>query len=160
MPLQQKLDALREHFQVRTRTDALVAMLRVVGDAVSTERAATALGASSHAPEFTLRDERHNSVTLSSQVSSGPVVLVFYRGEWCPCCIRELRAVQAALGQIRILGGSVLAITPQAETYNRRCVRALDLDFPVLHDPAGHYSGPVQGELACSADAPRSVLGT
>ncbi|NPC58510.1 peroxiredoxin-like family protein [Caenimonas soli] len=137
MSLQQKLDALREHLQVRTRTDALVAMLRVVGDAVSTDRAAMALSAASHAPGFTLPNERHNCVSLADQVSSGPVVLVFYRGQWCPCCTRELRAVQLALSEIRELGGSVLAITPQTEMYNRRCVRALQLDFPVLHDPHG-----------------------
>jgi peroxiredoxin len=84
-----------------------------------------------------LLSERHSPVSLAEHVISGPVVLMFYRGEWCPSCRRELRAVQLALSKIGKLGASVLGITPQAEMHNRRCVRALQLDFPVLHDVHG-----------------------
>jgi len=34
------------------------------------------------APDFTLEDQNHQKVTLSSVRGSAPVVLVFYRGHW------------------------------------------------------------------------------
>lgn len=35
-----------------------------------------------HAPDFTLKDEKGQTVSLSSAHASGPVLLVFYRGHW------------------------------------------------------------------------------
>lgn len=40
--------------------------------------------------DFTLNDEKGNAVTLSEAVKKSPVVLVFYRGYWCPFCARQL----------------------------------------------------------------------
>jgi len=42
------------------------------------------------APDFALSDNSGNSVTLSEAVKTAPVVLVFYRGSWCPFCARQL----------------------------------------------------------------------
>lgn len=42
------------------------------------------------APDFMLSDNSGNKVTLSEAVKESPVVLVFYRGSWCPFCARQL----------------------------------------------------------------------
>jgi hypothetical protein len=76
MSLQQKLDALRDHLQVRTRSDALVAMLRAMEDAVSIDRAIKALQAANRAPAFTLPDEQDKPVSLADRLNDGPVVMV------------------------------------------------------------------------------------
>lgn len=34
------------------------------------------------APEFTVRDHTKHNVSLTKQLSAGPVLLVFYRGHW------------------------------------------------------------------------------
>ncbi|MGC4021530.1 MAG: redoxin domain-containing protein [Cyclobacteriaceae bacterium] len=39
------------------------------------------------APDFTAKDQSGNPVHLKSQLAKGSVVLVFYRGEWCPFAI-------------------------------------------------------------------------
>ncbi|HEY4340588.1 MAG TPA: peroxiredoxin family protein [Steroidobacteraceae bacterium] len=140
MSLQQKLDVLRDHLQVRTRSDALVAMLRVMEDAVSSDRAIKALQAAGRAPAFTLPDERDKPVSLADTLNDGPVVMVFYRGDWCPWCTQELAALQAVAGQFEQLGASVLAVSPQKSLHNRRCVRKHKLGFPILHDAGGHVA--------------------
>jgi len=44
----------------------------------------------------------------------GPVVLVFYRGAWCPYCNLQLRAFQAALADINAAGAGSAALPPCA----------------------------------------------
>src|SRR5205814_7410504 len=59
------------------------------------------------APDFTLPDVHSRAVTLSALLQQRPVVLTFYRGEWCPYCNLQLRAYEAILSQIRELGASL-----------------------------------------------------
>ena len=43
------------------------------------------------APVFTATDQNGKSVSLSKLLMNGPVVLVFYRGQWCPHCNKQLK---------------------------------------------------------------------
>ncbi len=140
MSLQQKLDALRRHLQARTRSDALIAMLRVVEDAVSSDRAHSALGAASLAPNFTLPDEYDRPTSLRELLSTGPVVMVFYRGVWCPWCTQELEAMEAYSDRFKAHGASILAVSPQLPAYSRRCIRKHKLGFPIVHDAHGQIA--------------------
>ncbi len=65
------------------------------------------------APEFTLPDAFGDEVSLTSLLAKGPVVLSFYRGEWCPFCNLELRALQEALPRMQELGATLIAISPE-----------------------------------------------
>lgn len=49
------------------------------------------------APDFTLTDQNGGRVTLSEAVKKSPVVLVFYRGYWCPFCARQLSDLRSLL---------------------------------------------------------------
>jgi len=55
-------------------------------------------------PEFTLPNATGGQVTISELLASGPVVISFYRGGWCPYCNLELRALQQALPDIQARG--------------------------------------------------------
>lgn len=46
------------------------------------------------APDFTLPDATGEHVSLSHLLQQGPVVITFYRGDWCPFCNLHLRAYQ------------------------------------------------------------------
>ncbi len=46
------------------------------------------------APDFTLPDASAKQVSLRTLLASGPVVISFYRGEWCPFCNIELRGLE------------------------------------------------------------------
>src|ERR1700739_2704701 len=65
------------------------------------------------APDFTLSDAFGNPVSVSALLARGPVVISFYRGEWCPFCNIELRALQQALPAMEELGATLIAISPE-----------------------------------------------
>ena len=51
-------------------------------------------------------------VDLKSYIGNRKVVLVFYRGGWCPYCMRHLSALQEVKEEIDQLGFELIAITP------------------------------------------------
>lgn len=108
--------------------------LRDASDELIQSGVAPGLAVGDHAPDFTLPDASGTAVTLSDRLATGPVVLSFYRGDWCPYCNLELRALQANLPEIRELGASLLAISPQAPDHAASLTEREDLGFDVLSD--------------------------
>lgn len=86
------------------------------------------------APDFALPDARGQEVVLSARLASGPVVLTFYRGGWCPYCNIQLRVYQAVLPEIEALGAHLVAISPQRPDKSLGTVEANGLSFDVLSD--------------------------
>ena len=86
------------------------------------------------APDFTLPDAFGNPVSVSALLARGPVVISFYRGEWCPFCNIELRALQQALPAMEQLGATLIAISPERPDYGIVAAEKNKLTFPVLSD--------------------------
>lgn len=86
------------------------------------------------APRFVLPDASGGKVSLEDRLATGPVVLSFYRGAWCPICNTELAGLQEALPQIEALGGSLIAVSPQAPDASQAFVQRLGLGYDVLSD--------------------------
>lgn len=93
-----------------------------------------ALGIGAIAPPFSLPDAHGAQVDLSSLLSKGPVVLIFYRGGWCPFCNMYLRAFQLARSHVRALGAQVVLISPELGAHGQTLVERHALLFPVLSD--------------------------
>lgn len=93
-----------------------------------------ALRAGDHAPDFTLPNARGGVVRLSHALASGPVVLSFYRGGWCPYCNLELRALQNVLPECGAVGATLIAVSPQTPDESLSTAEKNDLAFPVLSD--------------------------
>ncbi len=64
-------------------------------------------------PDFVLPSAEGRLVALADQLARGPVVLSFFRGEWCPFCKLALDALAEALPRIEDAGASLLALTPE-----------------------------------------------
>jgi len=96
--------------------------------------ASRALKAGDSAPDFILPDAQGNPVRLYSLLRGGHVVVIFYRGGWCPYCNLHLRGFQRRLAQIRELGGQVVAISPQLPDNSLSTQEKNELAFPVLSD--------------------------
>jgi len=86
------------------------------------------------APDFTLLNAIGQKVPLSEVLKNGSVVLKFYRGEWCPICNLDLRAIQQRLPEIHRLGAQLIAISPQSPDDALTAKEKNDLDFEVLSD--------------------------
>jgi len=71
---------------------------------------------------------------LFDELNSGPVVLIFYRGHWCPYCTRHLGDLEEQLEQIRELGAQVVAITPENEDYIEKTVKKSEWSSTIIQD--------------------------
>ena len=86
------------------------------------------------APDFSLPDAFGKQILLSQALKSGIVIIKFYRGEWCPICNLDLRAIQQHLPQIRSLGASLIAISPQRPDDALTAIQKNELEYEVLSD--------------------------
>ena len=86
------------------------------------------------APEFELPDASGEIVRLTDLLAHGPVVLSFYRGQWCPFCNIELRGLQRALKDIEAAGATLVAVSPNKPDVTEVTVEEMKLEFAVLSD--------------------------
>ena len=101
---------------------------------VQSNAGALALRAGTTAPSFVLPDAHGQHVALADLLRRGPVVVAFYRGDWCPYCDLQLKAYQEILPRIRAAGASLVAISPQTAKYCEITASKRSLDFPLLAD--------------------------
>lgn len=83
---------------------------------------------------FELPNQEGKSVSLNSLLESGPVILTFYRGDWCPYCNLQLRALQERLSEIKALGATLVAISPQVPDDSLTKSDISNMNFTVLSD--------------------------
>ncbi|MBU1263161.1 MAG: AhpC/TSA family protein [Gammaproteobacteria bacterium] len=86
------------------------------------------------APDFTLPNAFGQRVNLYDELKKGPVVLVFYRGAWCPFCNLHLRVLRENLPEFQALGAQLIAITPQTPDKSLEQFKAAPREFDVLSD--------------------------
>lgn len=86
------------------------------------------------APMFTAKDQNGKTVNLKQALKSGPVVMLFYRGQWCPFCNKQLSHFSDSLQMLVGKGASILAITPETEENVKKTVEKTKSTFPILED--------------------------
>ena len=91
-------------------------------------------------PPFVLPDESGRLVALPSLVERGPVVVMFFRGHWCPYCGLSVRAVIKAYDRIKAVGADVVAIMPETQEYAAKLKTEAGAPFPVLTDLDNGYA--------------------
>jgi peroxiredoxin len=91
-------------------------------------------------PDFTLPKTGGGSVQLSELLKSGPVVVTFYRGSWCPYCAVQLADYQKHLKEIQAAGGQLVAITPEETARSETFAKERGLAFPIAWDKDNAYA--------------------
>jgi peroxiredoxin len=86
------------------------------------------------APDFTLNNAFGKPVSLSAQLKNGPVVLVFYRGAWCPFCNLHLHVLQKNIDNFKKYGATLIAVTPQQPDQSVKQINKKGYPFEVLSD--------------------------
>jgi peroxiredoxin len=64
-------------------------------------------------PDFMLPSAEGQLVALADVLAKGPVIISFFRGEWCPFCRLMLAALTECLPEIEAAGATLLALTPE-----------------------------------------------
>lgn len=132
--LQQQIETLQDQLAQQLPAEVLAELSKSITTLVQTGIAQQSVKVGERAPDFTLPDVFGKPVALSELLKHGPVVLTFYRGEWCPWCNLTLRAYQRILPQIRALGASLVAVSPQTPEHSLSTVEKKELTFTVLSD--------------------------
>jgi peroxiredoxin len=84
--------------------------------------------------EATLYDQAGNPVQLSSLYASGPIIVTFYRGNWCPYCNTALASWQDRIDEVNALGATFVALTPEKPSETVTTIDKNDLTYRVLSD--------------------------
>lgn len=132
--LQAALDERKAQFMERADSATIVLFEQGVRDVAAAEVMQTALRAGDTAPMFTLPDGNGDSVALSDLLADGPVVLMWYRGGWCPYCNMQLNAMQEVLPYFDDANATLVAISPEIPDSAMSTQEANELDFVVLSD--------------------------
>ncbi|MGM0565429.1 MAG: peroxiredoxin-like family protein [Bacteroidota bacterium] len=95
---------------------------------------AEGLSAGTAAPVFNALDANNNTFSLETALEQGPVVLIFYRGFWCPVCNKHLSKIQDSLKLIEEKGAKVIAISPEKPEYLGKMEKKSGAEFTLLYD--------------------------
>jgi peroxiredoxin len=155
MPYSTDLQAKLDNITTRTRSLVQPDRLAITDDAVQ-ELFATGiedriLPIGATAPAFALPDASATAlnspmalngkiIRSSDLLAIGPLIVTFFRGRWCPYCMTELEAWQAAFPAVRERGALIVAISPQLSRQNDFTIQRHNLTFPLLSDAGSHLA--------------------
>ena len=90
----------------------------------------------SQLPEFSL--ESLDGTTVSSRdFMTGPHLLLFYRGNWCPFCTAQIEELAASYQRLEKMGLTVVLISPQPIEKNQQMAARFQIPMIFLRDPGG-----------------------
>lgn len=94
----------------------------------------TGLKVGDAAPMFTGIDQKGQSFSLEAALQKGDVVLMFYRGQWCPYCNKQMSQMNDSLAMITGKGATVVAISPEVQENIVKTIEKTKASFPVISD--------------------------
>lgn len=94
----------------------------------------TGLNLNERAPDFNAVDQKGERINLKKQLKKGPVVLIFYRGHWCPHCNKQLKQLEDSIKFIKAMGATILAITPEIHENILKTVAKTKASYSILFD--------------------------
>lgn len=87
------------------------------------------------APQFELPDVNGNNVSLSQILAKGKkVVVVFYRGGWCPMCSKQLASLSSDFEKFKDKGATIVAISNEAPQKGLDLLKKIKLPYYLLVD--------------------------
>jgi peroxiredoxin len=98
------------------------------------------VGVGEKVPYFELPDQQGYPWSLSGELEVGPVVLVFYRGDWCSYCNGQLASYARRFEEFERRGAQVAGVSVDPPENSAQLVGKLQLPFPLLSDPRGELT--------------------
>lgn len=91
-------------------------------------------------PSFVLPDEGGRLISLESLLESGPAIVTFHRGHWCPWCRISINTLARAQLRLEASGARMVAIVPDREQFAAKMKRDAKAAFPILSDMDNGYA--------------------
>ena len=97
------------------------------------ERETTLLKIGNQLPTFKVEDISNN--IISSEIFKGkPAIYLFYRGNWCPLCMAQIKEIAAQYKELEKRGVTMNFISPQPHSYSNILAEKFNLGFNFLTD--------------------------
>jgi peroxiredoxin len=84
--------------------------------------------------DFKATDLHDEEFKFYQALKSGPIVLIFYRGQWCPFCNKHLKKLEQELEGIQKKGAQLVAVSPEKSEFLKRTADKTKASFRLLHD--------------------------
>lgn len=103
-------------------------------------RAAGPLGVGRMLPEFTL-DGPDGRTLRSDELTQRPALWVFYRGNWCPFCMAQIREIAAQYRELAARGADIVLVSPQPQSHTQDLARRFEVPMRFLTDRDNRAAG-------------------
>jgi len=134
MLLKESIKEFQDQALPQMKPEVVSTLLKGVADLVADHVDKDALSVGEKLPAFSLPDASGKTISSAKLLEKGPLVISFYRGNWCPYCNLELRALQNHLPAFEENEATLVAISPQTPDNSLSTQEKNDLKFPVLSD--------------------------
>ena len=88
----------------------------------------------SKAPDFKATDQYGKEIRLKDILKDSLVVLIFYRGQWCPYCNKQLKKLEDSLQLIKDKRAKLIAVTPEKTEYISKTIEKTKASYSLLYD--------------------------
>ncbi|WP_046755664.1 peroxiredoxin-like family protein [Kordia jejudonensis] len=134
MSLTAELKAFADASVKRHPGEAQTIMKQAIDDLVATDMIRNAYKTGDTLPEIVLGNALGNEVKVNDILKTHKVIIAFYRGNWCPYCNIQLRALQEAVPQFEAKGAKLVVIAPELPDNSLTTKEKNELTFEVLSD--------------------------
>jgi len=136
--VKKRVDAFKQKMMKQKDASKLsekdMALMKKASDDLAKTLPNPGLPVGSIAPGFKLTNAHGMQVSLASYLKKGPVVVVFYRGAWCPYCNIHLHTLLESEPTFKRYGASLIAVTPQTPDKSLGQVKKDKYPFEILSD--------------------------
>lgn len=93
----------------------------------------TEIRVGNYLPELTFTGNDNEEV-LSTDFKGRKVLFMFYRGNWCPLCMAQIREISAQYQELERRGVAVLLVSPQPVSHSVALAKKMKVNFQFLTD--------------------------
>ncbi len=86
------------------------------------------------APLISGVDQFNEKINSDEILKEKKILVVFYRGNWCPYCRKHLASLQENLETLKKRGVFVMVVTPEKVEKINETTKNLEATFSILHD--------------------------
>jgi len=97
------------------------------------ERENSILKAGNSLASFKLEDEAKNKIA-SETFLGNPSIYLFYRGNWCPLCMAQIKEIASQYKELEKRGVNMIFISPQPHKFSKSLAKKYNLGFHFLTD--------------------------
>jgi len=134
MSIKYQLKKINDQFQENASPRALSVLSKSAEKLAKLRIEESALKVGDTLPSFTLKNAVGEPIESTELLESGPLVLNFYRGAWCPYCNVELSGYQDILENIHSKGAQLVAVSPEKPDSSLSLIEKHELKYEILTD--------------------------